>query len=135
MNEEEIEALLEASTQEDVGQQATTESTGTYAGQRADVVIERWLEIEPDPENEGGVLAKPMVLIEVIYDGFENITAFPYHNVDHVLSDLTGNHYQRMILIGRKELAGIDMPEEEFAAAITLVEADVEAIIRKAFDR
>jgi phosphoglycolate phosphatase-like HAD superfamily hydrolase len=135
VNEEELDAALEASTQEDASRQVTTESTGTYAGQRADVIIERWLQIEPDPMNEGGVIATPRLSVEVKYDGFDGIAAFPYQDVDHVLSDLTGNHYQRMILTERRELAGVDMPEEDFSAAITQIEADAEAIIRQAFDR
>jgi hypothetical protein len=115
--------------------EVTTESTGTYAGQRADVIIERWVDVRPDPDNEDGVLAEPMVMVEVKYDGFDGIAAFPYQDVDHVLSDLTGNHYQRQILTERRDQAGVDMPEEEFAAAITSVEADAEAIIRTAFNR
>jgi hypothetical protein len=115
--------------------EVTTESTGTYAGQRADIVIERWVEVQPDPENEGGVFAEPKVIINVRYDGFDGIAAFPYQDVDHVLSDLTGNHYQRQILTERRDQAGVDMPEEEFAAAITSVEADAEEIIRRVFGR
>jgi len=115
--------------------EVVTESTGTYAGQRADVVIERWIDVQSDPNDEDGVLASPMVSVEVKYDGFDGIAVFTYHDVDQVLSDLTGNHYQRQVLTDRRELAGVDMTEEDFADAITSIEADAEEIIRRVLDR
>lgn len=119
--------------EEQQSRETKTESTGTYAGQRADVVISRHTEVRPDLENDGGEIEEEVVMIQVKYDGFDGIAAFPYHDVDHVLSDLTDNHYQRQILTERRDQAGVDMDEQSFADAITQVEADAEAIIRREF--
>jgi len=135
MNEEEIEAMMEEAGENPNGRTVSTLRTGEHDGLAATVNIERWLEVGTD--DEGGVLATPMIRIDVVYDGFEKITAFPFEGpaaevaalADWALGDMVDGGYHETVMLERLDQTDVDLTREEFVVAARAVMADASGLL------
>jgi len=134
--EQEIEAEMDAAAGNPDGRTSVSERTGEHDGRAATVTVERWLEVGTD--DEGGVTATPMLRIEVVYDGFEEVTAFPFEGpaaeADGVaawaLGDMVDGGYHETIMLERLGLTEVAMTPEEFVPAIRAVMAEASDLVR-----
>jgi hypothetical protein len=138
--EKEIEAALEEAAQNPDGRTSTEARTGEHDGLAATVKFERWLEVGTD--EEGGVVATPMVSVELVYDGFEEATAFPFFGsaaeandvAAWALGDMVDGGYHETIMLERLDQTDVDLTPEEFVPAIRAVMAEASEIVSAEFD-
>jgi hypothetical protein len=115
----------------DVEKDKVVLSTGVYDGQKADVIIETWVE---EVENDGETVEEPRVSVEVSYDGISpDIAFFPYSSGEWAHNDLTVERYNQRIVSSRYDQVGTDLSQEAFDAAIESVSADAAALIADHF--
>jgi len=137
--EQEIEVAMEEAAAKPDGRTETTARTGTHDGLAATVRFERWLEIGQDLE--GGVLAAPMVRIDVVYDGFEDVTAFPFIGgaaeavdvAEWALGDMVDGGYHETMMLERLALTDVALTPEEFVPAVRAVMAEASDLVRAEF--
>jgi len=137
--EQEIEAAIEETAENPDGRTSVSERTGEHDGQAATVTVERWLEVGTD--EGGGVLATPMVRIEVVYDGFEAVTAFPFVGpaaeaggvARWALGDMVDGGYHETLMLERLDQTDVSLSPEELVPAIRAVMAEASDLVRAEF--
>jgi len=137
--EQEIEVAMDESAENPDGRTSVSERTGEHDGQAATVTVERWLEVGTD--DEGGVLATPMIRIEVVYDGFEGVTSFPFEGPaseataigEWAIGDMVDGGYHETLMLDRLGLTEVTLTPKKFVPAIRAVMAEASDIVRAEF--
>jgi hypothetical protein len=137
--EYEIEAAMDEAAENPDGRTSVSGRTGEHDGQAATVTVERWLEVGAD--GEGGVAATPTVSIEVVYDGFEKTTSFPFEGpatesdglAEWALGDMVDGGYHERIMLERLDQTDVTLSPEEFVPAIRAVMAEASDLVRAEF--
>lgn len=137
--QEEIDAALEEAASNPDGRTTSESRTGEHDGLAATVRFERWLEVGED--EEGGVLATPMVSVELVYDGFEAVTSFPFAGpaaegagvAAWALGDMVDGGYHETMLLARLDQTDLTLEPREFVPAARAVMAEASEIVRAEF--